>query len=186
MSFSWYFPELEAGEGNGNQFQYSCLENSMYRGTWWATVHGVGKESDMTEQICTCACTHVLTPMCVCMHTPPHTHTIDAHSLLRAANLRAHREILVAQWLEESLGGIFLSLQLSTNTDRLRPYWEIVLVRISRFHEYIKISEGLAHHSACVAAWEIPSKAILQMWFIIMHYMSEILWHFNIHFNYVV
>ena len=182
MSFSWYFPELEAGEGNGNQFQYSCLENSMYRGTWWATAHGVGKESDMTEQICMCACTHVH----AYARTPPPPHTIDAHNLLRAANLRAHREILVAQWLEESLGGIFLSLQLSTNTDRLTPYWEIVLVRISRFHEYIKISGGLTHHSACVAAWEIPSKAILQMWFIIMHYMSEILWHFNIYFNYVV
>ena len=28
------------GEGNGNPFQYSCLENSMHRGAWWATVHG--------------------------------------------------------------------------------------------------------------------------------------------------
>ena len=27
--------------GNGNQFQYSCLENPMKRGVWWATVHGV-------------------------------------------------------------------------------------------------------------------------------------------------
>ena len=31
------------GEGNGNQLQYSCLENSMDRGAWWATVHGVTK-----------------------------------------------------------------------------------------------------------------------------------------------
>ena len=31
------------GEKNGNQLQYSCLENSMYRGDWWATVHGVTK-----------------------------------------------------------------------------------------------------------------------------------------------
>ena len=29
--------------GNGNPLQYSCLENSMDRGTWWATVHGVSK-----------------------------------------------------------------------------------------------------------------------------------------------
>ena len=36
------------GEGNGNPFQYSCLGNPMDRGTWWATVHGVTKELDMT------------------------------------------------------------------------------------------------------------------------------------------
>ena len=29
------------GEGNGNPLQYSCLENSMDGGAWWATVHGV-------------------------------------------------------------------------------------------------------------------------------------------------
>ena len=31
------------GEGNGNPLQYSCLENSMVRGAWWATVHGVAQ-----------------------------------------------------------------------------------------------------------------------------------------------
>ena len=31
------------GEGNGIPLQYSCLENSMDRGTWRATVHGVAK-----------------------------------------------------------------------------------------------------------------------------------------------
>ena len=30
-------------EGNGTQLQYSCLENPMDRGAWWATVHGVAK-----------------------------------------------------------------------------------------------------------------------------------------------
>ena len=37
------------GEGNGNLLQYSCLGNPIDRGTQWATVHGVTKESDMTE-----------------------------------------------------------------------------------------------------------------------------------------
>ena len=36
------------GGGNGNPLQYSCLENPMDRGAWWAIVHGVSKESDMT------------------------------------------------------------------------------------------------------------------------------------------
>ena len=39
------------GEGNGNPLQYSCLENSMDRRALRATVHGVTKESDMTEQL---------------------------------------------------------------------------------------------------------------------------------------
>ena len=30
-------------EGNGNSFQYSCLENSTGRGAWWATVHVIAK-----------------------------------------------------------------------------------------------------------------------------------------------
>ena len=36
------------GEENGNALQYSCLENSMDRGAWWAIVHGVTEELDMT------------------------------------------------------------------------------------------------------------------------------------------
>ena len=46
--------------------QYSCLENPMDKGTWWAAVHGGGhKELDMIERACAHACT--------CTHT--HTHT---------------------------------------------------------------------------------------------------------------
>ena len=41
------------GEGNGNSLQYSCLENPMDRGAWWATVYGVAKSqtrlSDFTS-----------------------------------------------------------------------------------------------------------------------------------------
>ena len=38
------------GGGNGNLLQYSCLENPTDSGAWWATVHGVAKESDVTEE----------------------------------------------------------------------------------------------------------------------------------------
>ena len=34
---------VSAGEGNGTPLQYSCLENHMDEGAWWATVHGVAK-----------------------------------------------------------------------------------------------------------------------------------------------
>ena len=36
------------GEGNGNPLQYSCLENPMDGGAWWATVHR-SQESGTTE-----------------------------------------------------------------------------------------------------------------------------------------
>ena len=38
-------------EGNGNPLQCSCLENSMDRGVWQATVHLVAEESDTTKQL---------------------------------------------------------------------------------------------------------------------------------------
>ena len=42
----WHLKKLTShyfGEGNGNPLQYSCLENPMDGGAWWATVHGVAK-----------------------------------------------------------------------------------------------------------------------------------------------
>ena len=37
-----------SGGGHGNPFQYSCLENPVDRGAWWATIHRVA-QSDITE-----------------------------------------------------------------------------------------------------------------------------------------
>ena len=50
------------GGGHDNPLQYSCLENPMNRGTWWATVHGVSKGSDTTK-------------VTKRTHTHAHTHT---------------------------------------------------------------------------------------------------------------
>ena len=41
--------DLVPGEGSGNPLQHSCLGNHVDRGAWWATVHGVMKESDTTH-----------------------------------------------------------------------------------------------------------------------------------------
>jgi len=43
------------GRGNGNLLHYSCLENSMDRGVWWAIVHGVAKS---WAQLSMCVHTH--------------------------------------------------------------------------------------------------------------------------------
>ena len=48
----WRWPYWQVGEGNGTPLQYSCLENPMDGGAWWAAVHGVAKSwtqlSDLT------------------------------------------------------------------------------------------------------------------------------------------
>ena len=49
------------GVGNGNLLQYACLENSMDRGAWQATVHAITKSQ---RGLSTHACTHTQT------HTP--------------------------------------------------------------------------------------------------------------------
>ena len=41
--FILFFYEYLFGEGNGTPLQYSCLENPMDGGAWWAAVHGVAK-----------------------------------------------------------------------------------------------------------------------------------------------
>ena len=46
-------PELgrSPGEGNGSPLQYSCLENPMDGGAWWATVHGVAKSQILLSNL---------------------------------------------------------------------------------------------------------------------------------------
>ena len=62
------------GEENGNSLQYSCLGNAVDSRALWATVYGVGKESDTTQQLNNCI--HIpsilnLTPL---LHSTPLAH----------------------------------------------------------------------------------------------------------------
>ena len=56
-------PELgrSPGEGNGNPIQYSCLGNSMDRGAWWATLHGVTKSQTGLKRLSMDTCIHIMT-----------------------------------------------------------------------------------------------------------------------------
>ena len=50
------------GVGNGNLLQYSCLENSMARGLWRATVHEVAKSwTQLSDRTHTCVCMYTYT-----------------------------------------------------------------------------------------------------------------------------
>ena len=49
------------GEGNGNRLQYSCPENPMDRGTWWATVYAVSKSQVLLKQLSMHTHTHYKT-----------------------------------------------------------------------------------------------------------------------------
>ena len=42
---------VKHGEGNGNPLQYSCLENPMDGGAWWAAVHGVAQSRTRLKQL---------------------------------------------------------------------------------------------------------------------------------------
>ena len=45
--------ERSPGRGHGNLLQYSCLENLVDRGAWWATVHKVAKSGTQLKQLST-------------------------------------------------------------------------------------------------------------------------------------
>ena len=63
------------GVGNSSPLWYSCLENPMERGAWWATDHGVGhKELDMSEHTCThiCHLLSILYHLCIIHHLSIH------------------------------------------------------------------------------------------------------------------
>ena len=58
------------GDENDNPLQNLCLENPMDRRTWQAAVHGVAKESDMTEQLSIHVCVYI----CIYIHIYVYTH----------------------------------------------------------------------------------------------------------------
>ena len=52
------------GEGNGNPFQYSCLENSMVRRAWRTVVHGITKSWTQLSELRHTHTLHLITAFC--------------------------------------------------------------------------------------------------------------------------
>ena len=61
------------GGGHGSPLQYSCLENSMDRGAWWAPVHGLAKSWTRLRDSLTFFQVFILYYL---HRVPPHTHTV--------------------------------------------------------------------------------------------------------------
>ena len=81
------------GKENGNPLQYSCLENSMDRTAWWATVWGDHKESDMTE--------NAHTRYYYSLHTHKNCRRILLHALSAFYGTKITCSNSLATWLEE-------------------------------------------------------------------------------------
>ena len=48
--------EMSVGQGNGNPIQYSCLENPVDSGAWWAAAYGVAQSRTQLKQLSVHAC----------------------------------------------------------------------------------------------------------------------------------
>ena len=68
------------GEGNGNPHQYSCLENSMDGGAWWATVHGVTKSWTRPSDVTTSMIVVTLNVIHSLLHPPLVKSTLIDHA----------------------------------------------------------------------------------------------------------
>ena len=85
------------GERNGNPLQYSYLENSINRGAWQATVHGVEKRHDWgTNTTCLnifkLVCTGTQAYVCICTNIWPHNIHMRAHPPMTYRCCRAHTD----------------------------------------------------------------------------------------------
>ena len=105
------------GVGNGNLIQYSCLENSMDRGAWWAIVHGVAKSQTQLS-----------------VHTYKHKHT----HIQSRFNIRSNSEPCIRVHIEEIHLGYHLTQSQKT--------WVLSVLSTSQYHAHsIMVKPGHGH-----------------------------------------
>ena len=109
MPSSWGYPWIllgldprrgSPGKGHGYPLQYSCLENSMDRGAWWATDHGVTKSGTQLSDWATITkglCKLTSDPFVLCSEKNNHDCDIDIHAItkdIRTANQEIRSKIV--------------------------------------------------------------------------------------------
>ena len=65
------------GEGNGNPLQYSCLENPVDRGAWWAAVYGVAQSWTQLKQLSSGSSSFLYSPTLTSIHDYWKNHSFD-------------------------------------------------------------------------------------------------------------
>ena len=90
-------PELgrSPGEGNGNPLQYSCLENPMDGGAWWATVHGVAKSRTQPIHFSSCH----FAPTCFIIIFDPVLDPARSTELLPPSLVHLNPELVFGEYL---------------------------------------------------------------------------------------
>ena len=117
-------------EGNGTPLQYSCLENPMDGGAWWATVHGVAKSRTRLSDF---------------------TFTFHFHTMEKA--MAAHSSVLA--WRIPGMGepGGLLSL----GSHRVGHDWSDLAAAAAVAH---RLSNYGAHASLLWGMWDLPGPGI--------------------------
>ena len=93
------------GEGNGNQLQYSCLGNSMDRGVWQVTGHGVTKRvrhNLATKPQTTDTVRHITKPLTLCVLTETNAGSTIHYSISQMRKQRSLSKITQLAKVKES------------------------------------------------------------------------------------
>ena len=123
----WRHPRRSPGGGHGNPLQYSCLENPMDRGAWWAAVHSVTKSLTWLKQLSTH--THTL------VHTHTHTHNhvkLKSYCISSVQSLSVVR-LFVTPWTETRQASLSITNSWSPpkpmSTEVVIPSHHLILCR---------------------------------------------------------
>ena len=120
------------GVGNSNLLQYSCLENSMNRGAWWATIHGIAKSWTWLSD----------------WGLSTINHSVEKSWLVRAYQVKS----APGNILDQSNTPLTRASLLAQTVKRLPAMWEIGVRSLG--HED-NLEKEMATHCSTLA-WNIP------------------------------
>ena len=155
------------GVGNGNPFQYSCLENSMDRAACWTTVLG-SKESDMSEWLITHAYT------CIYIHT----HILYIYVHMSTYKNIANLYPFICGWLFRLFPTLAVVNNAAMNIGMCVTFW----IFVSTFFGYVPRS-GItgSYGNSLLIIWEVsivatpiyvPTSSVLRLHF--LHILANI------------